>query len=694
MSYKQKYQIQGLSCAHCAANIEAKVNKMDGVQNAHIDFVQGVFTITSASPLSEDLWQKIKNYILSQEPQASIKEHESHSLNREKFQLKEHVLTSKFLLYIIGIFLFGAAFFAPKDFSLPFFLAAYLLIGGQILALALRNLIKGKVFDENFLMSIATIGAFSIGEYPEGVAVMLFYRIGEFFQDLAVGKSKNSIAALMDIRPQSANLITPEGLQTISPKDVALGEKILVRPGEKVPLDGIVLKGSSTLDTSALTGESVPQDIKTGDKVLSGSINQRAALTIKTTTLYDESTVAKILDLVQNASSKKAKTEQFITSFAKVYTPAVVGIAVLLAILPPLLMESASFDDWLGRALVFLVVSCPCALVVSIPLSFFGGIGGASKRGILVKGGNFLEALKSVDTIVFDKTGTLSKGKFQLQNILPADGQNKETLLQIAAHAERHSTHPIARAILEAYPKALDEDEGDFEELAGFGTKARFKGMDVLVGNYDLLKNENIKAKEIKTDQSIAYVAINGQYAGALCVADTLKSEGSKAIEALKNLGIKRIIMLTGDREESAKAQAKKLRISEFYAKLLPHQKVEKLEAILKDGKTAFIGDGINDAPVLARADVGIAMGAIGSDAAIEAADIVIMDDNLEKIPQAIKIARKTHQIVWQNIIFALGVKGVILVLGAFGIAGIWEAVFGDVGVALIAILNASRVLR
>ena len=459
-----------------------------------------------------------------------------------------------------------------------------------------------------------------------------------------------------------------------------------------MPLDGVILEGTSTLDTAALTGESLPRDVGKGDTVPSGSINQTGVLTLQTTTTFAHSTVAKILDLVQNAGAKKAKTEQFITSFAKIYTPVVVGAAALLAFVPPLLIEGATFSEWVGRALVFLVVSCPCALVVSIPLSFFGGIGGASKRGILVKGGNFLEALQQVDTLVFDKTGTLTEGVFRLQSLHPANGFDEASLLRLAAQAERHSTHPIARSIVQAFGTDLGQEKGKVEELAGFGVKARFEGKEVLVGNYALLEKEGIAASPQESEQSVVYVAVNGVYAGALCIADTLKNESIQAIQALKELGIKRLVMLTGDREEVAQAQAKKLGITEVYAQLLPHQKVEKLESL--SGKVAFVGDGINDAPVLARADVGIAMGGVGSDAAIEASDVVIMDDNLGKIPTAIALARKTHRIVWQNIVFALGVKGVILVLGAFGIAGMWEAVFGDVGVALIAILNASRVLR
>lgn len=694
MSCTQKYQIKGLTCAHCANAIETKLNAIDDIDKAHINFAQGLLVLQTQDAISQSLIKKIQNTIFSQEPRASIEPLEQTKSKTQNMPWKKHILTPRFLGFVLGVLLFIGAFFVPQNFNLILFLLAYALIGGEILVIALKNLIKGKVFDENFLMSIATIGAFSIGEYPEGVAVMLFYRIGEFFQDLAVDRSRSSISALMDIRPESATLITPQGYKSVLPQDVKIGDHILVKPGEKIPLDGIVLDGRSSLDTTALTGESVPQEVTKGSSVLSGSINLTGVLSIKTTTLFSQSTVAKIFDLVQNASSKKAKTEQFITSFAKVYTPSVVGIAAMLAILPPLLFESASFDDWLGRALVFLVVSCPCALVISIPLSFFGGIGGASKRGILVKGANFLETLRGVKTVVFDKTGTLSEGVFRLQSIHPQENFNKDELLEIAAKAERHSNHPIARSIVQAYQKEFEEDNGNYEELAGFGVKAEFDGMQVLVGNHSLMQKEKIAIEPIKANQSVAYVAIDGKFAGALCVADMVKKEGSKTIQELKKLGIKRIVMLTGDTLEAAEDLAKSLGITEVYAKLLPHQKVEKLEMILKDGKSVFVGDGINDAPVLARADVGIAMGGVGSDAAIEAADIVIMDDNLDKIPSAISIARKTHRIVWQNIIFALGVKGVILVLGAFGIAGMWEAVFGDVGVALLAILNASRVLR
>ncbi|MBN2964015.1 cadmium-translocating P-type ATPase [Sulfurospirillum sp. T05] len=694
MSHTRKYRIEGLSCAHCAAKVETKLNSLSGIEHARIDFAQGIFTLQTPSPLTPAFWGEVEHLVHTQEPSVSFKPLDTPVTPLQESPWKEHVVTPRFLLYVLGVFLFSGAFFTPAPFDFWLFLAAYGLIGGEIVAKAVRNLTKGHVFDENFLMSIATIGAFSIGEYPEGVAVMLFYRVGEFFQDLAVGRSRRSISTLMDIRPDTATLLLDGVTKSVSPQEVLIGSKILVRVGEKIPLDGVLLEGTSTLDTSALTGESLPRDVGKGDTVLSGSINQTGLLTLQTTTLFADSTVAKILDLVQNAGAKKAKTEQFITSFAKIYTPVVVGAAVLLALLPPLLLEGATFSEWFGRALVFLVVSCPCALVVSIPLSFFGGIGGASKRGILVKGGNFLEALKNVETIVFDKTGTLTEGVFRLQSLHPANGFDEASLLGTAAQAERHSTHPIARSIVQAFGADVGQEKGEVEELAGFGVKARFEGKEVLVGNYALLEKEGITASPQESEQSVVYVAVNGVYAGALCIADTLKRESIEAIQALKELGITRLVMLTGDREEVARVQAQKLGITEVYAGLLPHQKVEKLESLLGQGKVAFVGDGINDAPVLARADVGIAMGGVGSDAAIEASDVVIMDDNLGKIPIAIALARKTHRIVWQNIVFALGVKGVILVLGAFGIAGMWEAVFGDVGVALIAILNASRVLR
>jgi len=604
-----------------------------------------------------------------------------------------------FVTFCIGAVLFVSAIVMDESNPLMFwtYLISFFLVGGEILYMAVTNLFKGHVFDENFLMGLATVGAFSIGEYPEGVAVMLFFRVGEFFQDLAVDRSRKSITKLMDIRPDFANLQSETGEQKINPSDVALGSHIIVRPGEKIPLDGIIIEGRSTLDTSALTGESLPKEVAVGHEVLSGTINKTGVIIIETTKLFSESTVSKILDLVQNAGAKKAKTEQFITTFAKYYTPIVVISAALLAFVPPLLMQDALLSDWFRRSLVFLVVSCPCALVVSIPLSFFGGIGGASKNGILVKGGNFLEALNGVDTVVFDKTGTLTKGFFSVTSITALQGNSEVDVLRLAALAEMHSSHPIALSIKRAYIEPLEAVVSDYEELAGYGVKATIDGKTVLAGNDKLLLEHTIAHERLDTPDTVVYIVVDGVLAGYLIIADTPKVDSKQAILALKAFGIKDIVMLTGDTKATAEKVAKELGITHVEAELLPHQKVEKLEEIMASkrgkGKTVFVGDGINDAPVLARADIGIAMGGVGSDAAIEAADIVIMTDEISKVATALKIAHKTHAIVWQNIIFALGVKGIILIMGAMGIATMWEAVFGDVGVALIAVLNATRVL-
>ncbi|AHJ12282.1 heavy metal translocating P-type ATPase [Sulfurospirillum multivorans] len=604
-----------------------------------------------------------------------------------------------FVTFCIGAVLFVSAIVMDESNPLMFwtYLISFFLVGGEILYMAVTNLFKGHVFDENFLMGLATVGAFSIGEYPEGVAVMLFFRIGEFFQDLAVDRSRKSITKLMDIRPDFANLQSETGEQKVNPSDVMLGSRIIVRPGEKIPLDGIIIEGRSTLDTSALTGESLPKEVAVGHDVLSGTINKTGVIVIETTKLFSESTVSKILDLVQNAGAKKAKTEQFITTFAKYYTPIVVISAALLAFVPPLLMQDALLSDWFRRSLVFLVVSCPCALVVSIPLSFFGGIGGASKNGILVKGGNFLEALNGVDTVVLDKTGTLTKGVFSVTSITALHGYSEVDVLRLAALAEMHSSHPIALSIKRAYIEPLEAVVSDYEELAGYGIKATIEGKTVLAGNDKLLLEHTITHEQLDTPDTVVYIVVEGILAGYLIIADTPKVDSKQAILALKALGIKDIVMLTGDTKATAEKVAKELGITHVEAELLPHQKVEKLEEIMArksgKGKTVFVGDGINDAPVLARADIGIAMGGVGSDAAIEAADIVIMTDEISKVATALKIAHKTHVIVWQNIIFALGVKGIILIMGAMGIATMWEAVFGDVGVALIAVLNATRVL-
>ncbi|DAB36637.1 MAG TPA: cadmium-translocating P-type ATPase [Sulfurospirillum cavolei] len=625
--------------------------------------------------------------------------HDQHHEDFEDTSLKEMLSSWHFITFCIGAVLFICAIVMDESNPLMFwtYLISFFLVGGEILYMALTNLFKGHVFDENFLMGLATVGAFSIGEYPEGVAVMLFFRVGEFFQDLAVDRSRKSITQLMDIRPDFANLQSETGEQKVNPSDVALGSHIIVRPGEKIPLDGIILEGRSTLDTSALTGESLPKEVAAGSEVLSGTINKTGVIIIETTKLFSESTVSKILDLVQNAGAKKAKTEQFITTFAKYYTPFVVISAALLAFLPPLLMQDALLSEWFRRSLVFLVVSCPCALVVSIPLSFFGGIGGASKNGILVKGGNFLEALNRVDTVVFDKTGTLTKGFFSVTSVRALHGNSEIEVLRLAALAEMHSNHPIALSIKRAYTEPLEAVVSDYEELAGYGVKAIIDGKTVLAGNAKLLVEHAIVHEAIDTPDTVVYVVVEGQLIGSILIADTPKEDSKQAILALKALGIQDIVMLTGDNQTAADKVAQELGITHVEAELLPHQKVEKLELLMAQkagkGKTVFVGDGINDAPVLARADIGIAMGGVGSDAAIEAADIVIMTDEISKVATALKIARKTHAIVWQNIIFALGVKGIILIMGAFGIATMWEAVFGDVGVALIAVLNATRVL-
>lgn len=557
---------------------------------------------------------------------------------------------------------------------------------------------RGQVFDEHFLMSVSTIGAFAIGEYPEAVAVMLFYQVGEFFQSLAVKRSRKSISDLMDIRPDSATVKRNGVLQVVSPESVAVGEIIVVKPGEKIPLDGIVVDGESMLDTKALTGESVPRSIRKGDEALSGCINQSGLLTLKVTKSFGESTVSKITDLVENASARKAPTENFITTFARYYTPVVVGMAAVLAIIPPLVL-GGGWSEWLRRGFVFLIVSCPCALVISIPLTFFGGIGAASKRGVLVKGSNYLEALNKVSVVVFDKTGTLTKGVFEVANIIPAAGYQKEQVLEYAAQAESYSNHPIAKSILATYGKPIDQKQfSDFEEISGHGISVMVQGKKVLAGNSKLMESEKIAYAACDAAGTKFYVAADGSYVGCILIADEVKPDSKCAIAELKKIGVEKTVMLTGDDERIGKSVADELGLDAYYAQLLPDQKVEKLEMLDKQkrqgSKLAFVGDGINDAPVLARADVGIAMGGLGSDAAIEAADVVLMTDEPSKLVEAIDVAKATKRIVMQNIVIALGIKSVFLVLGALGMAGMWEAVFGDVGVTIIAVLNAMRILK
>ena len=578
------------------------------------------------------------------------------------------------------------------------FIISYIIVGLDILKEAIRNIFRGEVFDENFLMAVATLGAFGIGEFPEAVAVMLFYQIGELFQSYAVDKSRKSIASLMDIRPDFANVYRNGKIEKVEPQNVKIGEIIIIKPGEKVPLDGIVIEGNTSLDTKALTGEAMPAEVKEGEEVLSGSININGVIKLEVKKEFGESTVSKILDLVENASSKKSKSENFITKFAKYYTPTVVIIALILAILPPLIIEGASFQDWIYRALSFLVVSCPCALVISIPLSFFGGIGGASKIGVLVKGSNYLEALANTEIVVFDKTGTLTKGIFEVQKIEP-NGISKEELLKISAYAENYSNHPISKSIKQAYNKEIDEKEIiDSQELSGLGVMAKIANKNVLVGNEKLMQEKGIEYEKCNEIGTILYVAIEGKYAGYILISDTIKKDSKYTIEELKKHNIKQTIMLTGDKKEVGESVAKEIGIDKVYTQLLPADKVKKVEELLKTksakGKLAFVGDGINDAPVLAISDIGIAMGGLGADSAIEAADIVIMTDEPSKILKSIKISKKTMKIVKENIVFAIFVKILVLVLSAFGLSTMWEAVFADVGVSIIAIINAFRALR
>ena len=578
------------------------------------------------------------------------------------------------------------------------FIISYIIVGFEIIRKAVRNIFRGKVFDENFLMTVATIGAFGIGEFPEAVAVMLFYQIGELFQNYAVDKSRKSIASLMDIRPDYANVYRNGIVEKVKPDEVKIGETIIVKPGEKIPLDGVIFEGKTTLDTKALTGESMPREVAQGDEILSGCINLNGVIKVEVTKEFGESTVSKILDLVENASSKKSRSENFITKFAKYYTPIVVIIAVFLAILPPLLLSNQNFSDWIYRALSFLVVSCPCALVISIPLGFFGGIGGASKMGILIKGSNYLEALSNVETVVFDKTGTLTKGVFEVQKVKPV-GISEEELLKIVAYSEYYSNHPIAKSIKKAYGKAIEEKQIiKTQELSGLGISAKIGEQDVLIGNEKLMNEHQIIFSKCNDIGTILHVAIEREYVGYIVIADTIKEDSIVAIKELKKNNVKKTVMLTGDKKEVGESVSKELGIDEVYTELLPDGKVEKVEELLKKksekGKLAFVGDGINDSPVLALADIGIAMGGLGADSAIEAADIVIMTDEPSKIVKAIKLSKKTMRIVKENIIFAIFIKIAVLILAALGISTMWEAVFADVGVSVIAILNALRVLR
>jgi len=599
-----------------------------------------------------------------------------------------------------GIILYLAALLMQPAVSsgLLLFLLSYLLIGGEVILKALINIRQGRVFDENFLMTVATAGAFAIGEFSEAVAVMLFYQVGEGFQEAAVDRSRRSIRELLKIRPDYANLKQGPAVVTVSPDEVKAGDIIVIKPGERVPLDGIVREGASFVDTSALTGEAAPRGVKPGDEVLAGFVNTSSLISLEVTREYSQSATARILDLVQNAASQKAPVERFITRFSEYYTPAVVGCAAALALVPPL-AAGGGYSDWLYRALVFLVVSCPCALVISIPLSFFGGIGGASRNGILVKGGNFLEALSSVDTVVFDKTGTLTKGVFRVASVRAKGGLSREELLETAALAEYYSNHPIARSIVEYYGGAVDKEKIEsFEEIAGGGVKVTAGGVTILAGNRRFMEEAGLEIQSGEEERGTAvYIAVDGELWGFVIIADELKEDSRDAVQGLKSLGVKRVCLLSGDRRDAAQQVARELGLDEAYGELLPHEKVERMERLYQTkgkGSLIFVGDGLNDAPVLARADVGVAMGGMAADAAIEAADVVLMTGEPSRLVTAMRIARKTKSIVWQNVFLALGVKGAVLVLSACGFATMWGAVFADTGVALVAVLNALRSLK
>ncbi|WP_326906771.1 heavy metal translocating P-type ATPase [Sedimentibacter sp. MB31-C6] len=701
-SIKKEFILEKLGCASCAAKMENQINALENINNATIDFVSKKLVLETNEDDVNNIIDEVKKIVTKIEPDVKVVTIDKSNETKKKVDKNEDDENKKNLIKIIisaVLFAAGLILKLPEWATFSIFFVGYLVIGEEVLLRALKNILKGQVFDENFLMSIATIGAFVIGEYPEGIAVMLFYQIGELFQDLAVDRSRKSISDLMDIRPDYANLKIGDEIKQVSPEEVKIKDIVIVKPGEKIPLDGVIIEGNSMVDTSSLTGESVPREVGTSNDVLSGFINKNGVLTISVTKEFGESTVAKILDLVENASSKKAPTEKFITKFARYYTPVVVITALLLAVLPPLVIKDAAFSDWGYRALIFLVISCPCALVISIPLGFFGGIGGASKRGILVKGSNYLEALNNVDTVVFDKTGTLTKGVFNVTDIIMQNEFTRERLLEIAAYAESFSNHPIATSILKAYGKEIDRSIiEDYDELTGYGIKVKVDGKEILAGNVKLMIEENIDYSKTDSIGTVVHISQDGIYAGCIIISDEVKEDSKLAVKELKNIGVSKTVMLTGDLKTVGNKVGKELGIDEVYSELLPADKVEKLEEINSvkspKGKLVFVGDGINDAPVLARADIGMAMGGLGSDAAIEAADIVIMTDEPSKIAMSIKIAKRTNKIVWENIIFAIGIKIVFLALGAFGLTSMWQAVFADVGVAVIAILNSMRAMN
>lgn len=693
----KKYKLKNLDCASCATKIEDSLTKMGEVKFVSVNFVHSTMTIDT------DDMDKVTSRINQIEPEVEIEPDDKGKAMISVSELAENRRT--LIKAFLGILLLvsGMVF---EDFlhNTPYhfleylvFGTAYLITGWKVLESAGKNIVKGQVFNEHFLMSVATLGAFAIDQMPEAVAVMLFYVVGELFQDIAVNRSRRSIKSLLEIKPDYANLSANGEVSRVQPEVVRVGDTIIVKAGEKIPLDGVIIEGASFVDTSALTGESVPRKVNERDTVLAGMINQTGLLTISVTKLFGQSSVSKILEMVENASSKKAETEKFITTFAKYYTPVVVIGALLLAILPPLLFNGQTFSDWIYRALVVLVISCPCALVISIPLGYFGGIGAASRRGILVKGSNFLDALTKVKTVVFDKTGTLTKGEFNVSEIVTSNGFSASEILEFAAYAESSSNHPIAKSITEKYDRKFDFSRiKKVDEISGFGIRAIIDGKTVFAGNDKLLHKENIQHPVCEVEGTVVHIAIDSKYCGYITISDSLKED---AVDAIGKLNARNIqtVMLTGDNQFAASVFARKLNIGTFFSQLLPEDKVRHIERLIsenKGSKVAFVGDGINDAPVLARADVGIAMGALGSDAAIETADVVLMTDSPSKVVAAIDLAKRTRQIVWQNIFFAMSVKLLFIVLGMFGFATMWEAVFGDIGVALMAVFNALRVMR
>ncbi len=744
-----KIMLEGLDCAHCASKIEAQVNKLEDIKEASLNFINKSLTIEHSGE-DNKIFEDVKKIVHKLEPHVKVfmnkdelhnnlndhshshnhsdcncggshnhddeHNHDDHSNHEENKNSPnnsaqtdghghshDHISDTKktlVRLFVAAILFIPAVIFESKEtLSMILSIASYLIVGYDILLRAVKNILNGQIFDENFLMAVASIGAIIIGEYPEAAGVMLFYQTGEYFQSIAVNKSRKQIKSLLNIKPEFANLKTNDGITKVKPESIKIDDIIVVKPGEKVPLDGVIIEGSSTIDTSALTGESMPVDKVIGNEVLSGSINLTGVLTVKVTKIFKESTVSKILYLVEKASNKKSETENFITKFAKYYTPAVVALAALIAIVPPLIFNDP-FYDWLYRGLIFLVVSCPCALVLSIPLTYFSGLGAASKYGILIKGGNYLEALSNAEIAVFDKTGTLTEGKFAVAEIKTFGDISEDDLLSIAAHGEYYSNHPIAVSIKTRYANQINEELiKDYEEIAGFGIKAKVNGKIVLLGNEKLMTRENI-GFEKATDKpgTVLYVSIDGKFAGYIVISDKIKEDANNLVSKLKSVGIKKVVMLTGDNKVTANYVKNKLNLDDVYSELLPTDKVDKVEELFKSkhekGKLLFVGDGINDAPVLMRADIGFAMGGIGSDAAIESADVVIMNDEPTKVYESIEIAKKTKTIVWQNIIFSLGVKLLVMILTVYGNVSMPLAVFADVGVAIVAILNASRILR